>query len=304
MSDAAPLPELALPPSPPALPTAEQVLPQAADENFPVALRWLPYRFREPLVAIYGFARLVDDCGDEIAGDRGAALDEMDREIDRIYANGEPHHPLLRRLAGAVRSAALPAAPLRRLVEANRRDQGVVRYRSYAELRAYCALSANPVGHLVLCVFGAASAENLRHSDSICTALQIVEHCQDVGEDYRRGRVYLPEEDLTRFGCELAELAAPRVGAALHAVMGFEIERVRELLRAGEPLVAALSGWARIAVAAYVAGGYAAADAVERRGRDALCGPARPRRRDLLRHALRVGVCPGRRGVARGKGPR
>ena len=297
MSGAAPIPELAAPPT---LPTAEQVLPQAGGENFPVALRWLPRRFREPLLAIYGFARLVDDCGDEIAGDRRAALDEIDREIDRIYSHREPHHPLLRRLAAAVRGSALPAAPLRRLVEANRRDQGVVRYRSYDELRAYCALSADPVGHLVLCVFGAASPANLRSSDAICTALQIVEHCQDVAEDYRRGRVYLPEQDLLRFGCRPAELAAARAGPALRHVIRFEIERVRELLRTGEPLVAALSGWARLAVAGYVAGGYAAAAAVERQGWDVLRGSTRPRRRDQLGLALRVGLFPRRPQNGRG----
>ena len=312
MSGAAPLRELGVPPT---LPTAEQVLPQARGENFPVALRWLPRRFREPLLAIYGFARLVDDCGDEIAGDRAAALDEIDREIDRIYTPTatprprprEPHHPLLRRLAAAVRGCGLPEAPLRRLVEANRRDQGAVRYRNYEELRAYCALSADPVGHLVLCVFGAAIPANLRSSDAICTALQIVEHCQDVAEDYRRGRIYLPEEDLLRFGCQPAELAAPRAGPALRRVIRFEIERVRGLLRSGEPLVAALRGWARLAVAGYVAGGYAAAAAVERQGWDVLRGPTRPRRRDQLRLGLRVGLFPRRpereRGRDRERGP-
>jgi squalene synthase HpnC len=172
------------------------------------------------------------------------------------------------------------------LIEANRRDQRVSRYATWAELRDYCVLSANPVGRLVLQVFGVATPGRYLASDAVCTALQLVEHCQDVAEDLARGRLYLPAEDLARFGCDERELRAPAASPAARALLRFEVERARGLLDLGTPLVHTLRGRARLAVAGFVAGGRAAADAIERRGFDVLAGAPRPRRRDLLRRLV------------------
>jgi squalene synthase HpnC len=263
-----------VPPSPGA------IMARAAGENFPVASRLLPRPARAHLLAIYGFARLVDELGDsgppgpEGSAARLAALDALERDLDRAYA-GHAEHPLLQRLQPTLRACALPRAPFARLIEANRLDQRVKRYETWEQLRSYCALSADPVGELVLGVLGLATPTRIARSDAICTALQLTEHCQDVKEDLTRGRVYLPAEDLARFGCEPADLAAEHAGEPLRRVLAFEVARARALLSRGAPLLDELHGRARFAVAAYIAGGRAALDAIERAGYDVLPGPPR-----------------------------
>jgi squalene synthase HpnC len=252
--------------------TAGAVMARAETENFPVASRVLPRRVRAHLLAIYGFARLADELGDSAPGDRLAALDWLERELDRAY-EGRAEHPLLARLAPTLRECALPREPFARLIEANRVDQRVDRYATWPQLRAYCALSADPVGELVLDVLGMATPARIALSDSICTALQLAEHCQDVAEDLARGRVYLPAEDLVRFGCTTADLAAEHAGEPLKEVLAFEVERAGGMLAEGAPLIDALHGRPRLAVAAFVAGGRAALDAIERAGYDVLPGP-------------------------------
>ena len=204
----------------------------------------LPRRERAHLLAVYGFARLVDELGDsdELApADRLPALDWLEGELDRAF-RGEATHPLLVRLEATVRECGLTREPFARLIEANRVDQRVARYRTWEQLRGYCALSADPVGELVLGVFGLATPGRIALSDSICTALQLAEHCQDVAEDLARGRVYLPLEDLARFGCAEADLARDHAGAPLREVLAFEVARARELLDEGAPLIAQLRG--------------------------------------------------------------
>jgi squalene synthase HpnC len=252
-----------------------------------VALRWLPGQLRRDLLALYGFARLADELGDEVDADRLACLDELERDLERAFA-GAARHPLLRRLTPTLRAHSLPSQPFRLLIEANRRDQQVVRYESFDALLGYCALSANPVGHLVLHVAGAATAENFECSDAICTALQIVEHLQDVREDHARGRVYLPAVDLERFGCSEADLCRAPAAPELRRLVAFEAERARLLLRRGEPLVARLGRPARLAVAAFAGGGHAALDALVRGGFDVTSSLLAPRRRDTLRHTLAI----------------
>ena len=263
------------------------LMERAQGENFPVALRLLPADSRRHLLAIYGFARLCDELGDAADGDRLALLDELEAELERAY-QGKATRPLLRRLAPTLSELSLPRKPFLDLIEANRRDQQVSRYASWKELQGYCALSANPVGRLVLCVFGVDTAGRRVLSDVVCSALQLVEHCQDVAEDFVAGRVYLPAEDLARFGCRESELAAPFASRSLRAVLRCEIERVRDQLEAGIPLVASLRGAARLAVAGFVAGGYAAANSVERAGFDVLGETPRTRSRDWLYHWIRV----------------
>ncbi|HYM46194.1 MAG TPA: squalene synthase HpnC [Solirubrobacteraceae bacterium] len=263
---------------------AAAVMGHASGENFPVASRVLPRRLRRRLLALYGFARLVDEIGDSAprdgaggaaAQERLAALDELERDLDRAY-EGRAEHPLLQRLQPTLRECALPRGPFARLIEANRLDQRTARYETWEQLRAYCELSANPVGELVLGVFGAATPARVALSDAICTALQLAEHCQDVAEDRDRGRVYLPAEDLERFGCTVAELSDEHAGAPLQAVLAFEVGRARELLAQGAPLIDELHGAReRLALAAFVAGGRAALDAIERAGFDVLAGSPR-----------------------------
>jgi squalene synthase HpnC len=260
--------------TPAGMPAPAAVMARSGGENFPVASRVLPRRARADLLALYGFARLLDELGDSVPGDRLAALAWLEAELDRAFA-GTAEHPLLVSLQATLRSRALPREPFARLIEANRMDQSVSRYTTWQQLRGYCALSADPVGELVLGVFEAATPERIALSDSICTALQLIEHCQDVSEDLAAGRVYLPLEDLERFGCSEAELARPHAGGALRDVLAFELERAHGLLGAGAPLIGELRGRERIAVAAFVAGGRAAAAAIERGGYEVMGGPPR-----------------------------
>jgi squalene synthase HpnC len=263
-------------------PGADVVMARADSENFPVASRVLPRRARAHLLAIYGFARLVDEIGDSAGGDRLAALDWLEADLDRAY-EGRAANPLLEQLEPTLRACSLPREPFIRLIEANRTDQRVSSYETWEELRGYCALSADPVGELVLGVFGLRTPARVALSDSICTALQLAEHCQDVAEDFAAGRIYLPAEDLARFGASTAELGAEHAGGPLRALIGFQIARARALLADGAPLIGEVRGRAKLAVAAFVAGGRAALDAIERAGCDVLPGPPRASRaRQLL----------------------
>ena len=185
-------------------------------ENFPVALRFLPRRHRDHLHAIYGYARMVDEIGDAFTGDRTARLHELSRG---------PRHDLGGRSAVGRRTAEagpdgarprMSAEPFERLIEANLQDQVVSRYATFDDLRGYCALSAEPVGRIVLEVFGQATPQTIALSDRVCTALQLLEHWQDVGEDRRAGRVYLPQEDLAALRRRRA-----RPGSAERGVHGF-----------------------------------------------------------------------------------
>jgi squalene synthase HpnC len=271
-----------------ALPASAAVLDQAGSENFPVASRLLPRRQRAHLMALYGYARLVDDAGDEAPGDRTALLAEIEADLDRIYAGQQAVHPLLRRLSATVVACDLPRAPFQALLEANRRDQIVTRYRSFDELKAYCDLSANPVGRLVLHVFDVATPQRLALSDSVCTALQLAEHWQDVVEDLDRGRVYLPAEDLERFDVSTSDLRRSPAPEGVRSLMSFEVQRAREILADGTPLVRTLHGRPRFAVAAFVGGGRAALDAIDRAGGDVSGGGPRATRTARLLASLGV----------------
>ena len=267
---------VATPVTPADLPGADAILSQAGAENFTVANALLGAQPRRHLMAIYGYARLVDDVGDEATGDRRALLDVVESELDAIDAGGEPVHPVMRELASTVRACGLPVAPLRRLIEANRSDQTVTRYDTFGQLMEYCQLSAAPVGELVLGVFGAATADRIAMSDRICAGLQITEHLQDIAEDRARGRVYMPAEDLIRFGCDDGDLSAYPT-ASLRALIAFEARRARSLLGSGAPLARTLPPRPRLAIAGFVAGGRAALDGLPGGGRDG--GEARPRSR-------------------------
>jgi squalene synthase HpnC len=281
----------------PSLTHAEEVVANASGENFPVALRLLPARHRRHLTNLYFFARLTDDLGDE-ARDAQAdtsqfrlrLLDELAADVGRIYAGQTPQSPVMRAMAQTVRECGVPAAPLLALIQANRQDQLVTRYRTYPDLQQYCELSANPVGQIVLYIFGVATPERIAASDSICTALQLAEHWQDVAEDLGNGRIYLPGEDLERYGCTEADLAAATAGPAVRELMIFETDRAARLLDEGAPLVGTLRGAARLAVAGYLAGGRAALAAIRAQEYDVLRGTPRPDKRRLAGELVKAYV--------------
>jgi squalene synthase HpnC len=270
----------------PALSRVDEVAANASGENFPVALRLLPADHRRHLTALYCFARLTDDLGDEArekgqadAGLRLRLLDELAGDVHRIYDGQSPQalaSPVMRQMAVTVTECKVPAQPLLDLIQANRQDQQVTRYQTFTELAQYCELSANPVGRIVLCIFGTATPDRIKLSDSICTALQLAEHWQDVAEDLAMDRIYLPAEDLERFSVTEADLAEPSAGPAVKDLMRFEVDRARRLLDEGAPLVGTLRGAARLAVAGYVAGGRAALAAITRQRYDVLRATARP----------------------------
>jgi squalene synthase HpnC len=253
-------------------------------ENFPVALRVLPKHLRADLVAVYDVARVIDDLGDEAPGDRVAQLEAFADDLTATWDGGTPAHPAVRRLLPTVRGGRVDREPFQRLIDANLQDQRVTRYVTYADLRAYCTLSADPVGRIVLALVDVRDPVAEQLSDRVCTALQLIEHWQDVAEDRRAGRVYLPQEDLAAFGVAESELDEPTASAALRKLMLFEIDRAADLLDTGAPLVWLLHGWARLAVSSFIAGGRATVDALRRTGGDVLTATARPRGADVLRH--------------------
>jgi squalene synthase HpnC len=261
----------------------DNVAARARHENFPVATRLLPREERVNLMAIYAFARMTDDIGDEATGDRLALLDWLDDELDLAFL-GEAIHPVFQRLTPTITSLNLGPEPFRALIEANRVDQSVTRYQSYDDLVGYCMLSAAPVGHLVLSVFHASTPERIALSDKVCIALQIVEHLQDVGEDARSGRIYLPLDDLERFGCSEDDLLSAAATGPLREVVAFESERARDLLSEGAPLAATLPWRPRFAVEGFVAGGQAVVDALEAANFDVLATHCAPSKRSLVTH--------------------
>ncbi|MBA9049387.1 MULTISPECIES: squalene synthase HpnC [Streptomyces] len=276
-------------------------LDKAASENFPVAPFFLPRDWRDDLMAVYGFARLVDDIGDgdlapggadaELLGvsatdadDRLLLLDAFEADLRRVF-DATPSHPLLSRLQPVVRRRALTPEPFLGLIAANRQDQLVTRYETYDDLLAYCELSANPVGRLVLAVTGTSTPERIRLSDAICTALQIVEHLQDVAEDFGHDRIYLPAEDMKRFHVTETDLSAKTAGASMRALVAYEAQRARDLLNEGAPLVGSVHGRLKLLLAGFVAGGRAAVRAIAAAEYDVLPGPPKPGKVQLLREA-------------------
>jgi squalene synthase HpnC len=262
----------AAPPTAADLPDRDGVMAQAGAENFTVASVLVGHETQRHLRAIYGFARLVDDVGDEATGDRTALLGVVADELQRVY-DGMPSHPLMVELQRTVRTCGLPSGPFERLIAANRLDQVKTRYETFDQLLSYCQLSAAPVGELVLHVFGAATPKRIVLSDRVCAGLQVVEHLQDIAEDHARGRVYIPQEDLVRFGCEDVDLAGEdsrqdgelpdRATAPRRALVAFEADRARRLLAAGAPLARTLTLRPRLAIAGFVAGGRTALDVLQ-----------------------------------------
>jgi squalene synthase HpnC len=261
---------------------AERIDARARTENFPVASLLAPREARPHLRAIYGFARLVDNLGDEAPGDRSALLDELERELE-----GPPRTAIMSRLQATIEACDLPREPFRRLIEANRIDQRKVRYESWEEIRDYCRFSAEPVGRLVLAVYGRADEPELvAMSDDVCSGLQLVNFVQDPPRDLELGRVYLPQEDLRRFGVRDEDLAGPATPSTT-ALLEFEADRARTLLLRGLPLASALGRRAGRSIALYARGGIAALDSLERARWDVFSSRPAPSRWTFAKLALR-----------------
>lgn len=254
-------------------------------ENFPVALRVLPRRPRDLLSRAYAFARFVDDVGDTAAGDRLALLDAVADDVRALPGGGARLEPV-RGMAPLVSACGLQ--PMLDLLEANRRDQTITRYETFDDLLEYCRYSAAPVGRIVLAVAGVDDPLAQQRSDQVCNALQVLEHCQDVGEDAAAGRVYLPALDLRAAGVADADLRARVTSVPLRRVIALQADRAAAMLAAGTPLVHSLRGWARIAVAGYVAGGRATVAALRDGGYDVLDRHLAPATRTTAFHAARI----------------
>ena len=255
---------------------------RARTENFPVASLLFPRRLRPHLRAVYGFARLVDILGDEVEGDRLAALDELEREVDACY-DGHPSWPVLRVLQPTVQEFSLPREPFLRLIEANRMDQRIAEYATWDELREYCRHSADPVGRLVLGLLRLdGDAGLVAASDGVCTGLQLVNFLQDVPRDLALGRIYMPREDRERFG--VTELDRPTT--ELTRLLRLEAERARGLLARGQVLQSRIGGRVGRGVGLFARGGLAALDALEAARWDIFTQRPRPSRARLALAAL------------------
>ena len=250
---------------------------RARTENFPVASLLFPRPLRPHLRAVYGFARLVDILGDEVEGDRLAALDELEREVESCYG-GEPTWPVMRVLQPTIREFDLPREPFMRLIEANRMDQRISSYETWDDLKEYCRHSADPVGRLVLGLLRrAGDPELVAASDDVCTGLQLVNFLQDVPRDLALGRVYLPAEDRERFSVARLDRPSPELSELLR----FEAERARGLLGGGRILQARIGGRVGRAVGLFARGGLAALAALERADWDVFTQRPRPSRTRL-----------------------
>ena len=276
-------------PESPLTASTEDILRFAPKENFPVALRVLHKPLRRDLLALYGFARFVDNLGDDpidasgnlrSTEDRLADLDAAEHELD-LALDGAATHEIFVRLGKTARRCRLGREDFVKLIDANRLDQTKSRYETWQDLMDYCELSANPVGRIVLGIFEAdatgkaiATPENIALSNKICSALQVAEHLQDIGEDYREGRIYLPQEHWERFGCGEDDFATSVersiTSLPLRRLVLHEAERARQMLRDGAPLIKKLRGGQRLAMIGFVAGGHAALDSVEAAGGEVL----------------------------------
>jgi squalene synthase HpnC len=260
-------PEYAIPEAAPTEAVAREYcrrLARSHYENFSVASWFLPARLRQHFFNVYAYCRISDDLGDEV-GDRVASLqllDEWEGELNACY-DGRPRHPVFVALAETVRMFEIPKQEFADLLIAFRQDQTVTRYETFSELLGYCRYSANPVGHLVLYLCGYKDDDRQRLSDYTCTALQLTNFWQDVTTDYAKGRIYLPLEDLRRFGVSEDEIRASRNTPAFGEMMRFEVARAREWFTQGLPLPGKVSGELAVDIELFSRGGLEILNAIE-----------------------------------------
>jgi len=235
-------------------------------ENFPVASILMPRRLRKPVAAIYHFARAADDIADEgdlPSEERLRQLDEFRAELARIVRNETPLTPLIQNLAAEVQLHGLPMQPLDDLLDAFSQDVVKKRYANFDELLAYCRRSANPVGNLLLHLYGEATPVNLAYSDAICTSLQLINFWQDVAKDYAIGRIYLPLDELAQYGVSEEQIAQGISDAAWRRLMKFQVDRARTMMLSGKPLGTILTGRIGLEMRMIIAGGLRILDKLE-----------------------------------------
>lgn len=233
-------------------------LAQTHYENFPVASFLLPMRLRKPIGLVYAFARQADDFADE--GDltpeqRLALLDGFRRELDRLATNSPPETAFFITLAEMIAQQGLPLQPFYDLLDAFSQDVVKSRYENFGEVMDYCRRSANPIGRLMLHLYGAATPRNIGYSDAICSALQIINFLQDVAIDYRKDRIYFPLDEMEKYRISESQIASSDTGGTWWAFMQFEIERARRLLQSGAPLGLVLKGRIGLEMRTIIAGG-------------------------------------------------
>ena len=236
-------------------------------ENFSVATWFLPKRLRQHFYNVYAYCRISDDLGDE-TGDRDASLqllDEWEHELNACY-QGHPRHPVFVALAGTVREFNIPKQTFADLLTAFRQDQKVNRYETFDHLLGYCRYSADPVGHLVLYLCGYRDAERQQLSDYTCTALQLANFWQDVSDDYAKGRIYLPLEDLQKFNVAESDISGKRNTDAFCEMMRFEVKRAREWFDRGLPLAGKVSRDLATDIELFSRGGQEILNAIKRQG--------------------------------------
>jgi len=263
-------------------------------ENFPVASWLLPRHLRRPIEIIYAFARSADDFADEgslAISERLALLGDYQRELDRIAANSGSANPLFVQLAGIVHEHALPIQLFRDLLDAFIQDVTKTRYADFPELMDYCRRSADPIGRLLLHLYQLTAPQYLTWSDSICSALQLTNHWQDVAIDWKKnagGRVYLPMDELARFGLSEHDIAAQIGSEAWQRMMAFQCERARCMMNAGRPLGRILPGRMGAELRLIIAGGATVLDKIDAAHGDVFRRRPQLTRWDWLRIAPRA----------------
>jgi squalene synthase HpnC len=267
-------PEYAIPAVTPSLEEARaycERLARSHYENFSVATWFLPRRLRPHFHSIYAYCRISDDLGDEVGNPQHALqlLDIWEGELEACYA-GRPRHPVFVALAETVRACDIPRQPFADLLTAFRQDQRVNRYETFEEVVGYCRYSANPVGRLVLYACGYHDDERQQLSDYTCTALQLANFWQDVAVDYGKGRIYLPLEDLRRFGVTEKDITERRATPQFLELMRFEVQRAREWFHKGLALAEKVDSELAIDIELFSRGGLAILQAIEDQGYDVL----------------------------------
>jgi len=240
-------------------------------ENFSVATWFLPVRLRQHFYNVYAYCRISDDLGDEVGNPRQSLelLDQWEAELNACYA-GTPRHPVFVALQETVRQFRIPQHEFSDLLAAFRQDQTVTRFETFDDLLGYCRYSANPVGHLVLYLCGYSDPERQQLSDCTCTALQLANFWQDVTVDYKKGRIYLPLEDLRRYGVCGEDISHRRTTPEFLRLMKFEVQRAREWFERGLPLVQKVDRELAVDLLLFSRGGQEILNAIERQGFDVL----------------------------------
>ena len=240
-------------------------------ENFSVATWFLPKRLRQHFYNIYAYCRISDDLADEVgdAAESLRLLDEWECELDACFA-GAPRHPVFVALAETIAHFDIPRQPFADLLTAFRQDQRVSRYRTFDDLLGYCRFSANPVGRLVLYVCGYRDSERQMLSDFTCTALQLANFWQDVTPDYGKGRLYLPVDDLERFGVPESDISQRSMTERFRELMKFEVERAHRWFERGLPLASSVDSELALDIELFTRGGQEILRAIERQKYDVL----------------------------------